>query len=174
MKTAVHRVYAGQSGVPLAKTVIKNNGSEPVTDFRISDKIPSYAEIAGQEDHPVILPGQTVDDYCCPTFDAAQIKAIETETQAKFNVNYTYDGSTGPKGTRNSSPSWATTTLSAPTFRRRIGWPSTTAPGRQRSRGCSLRGRPQVRRRLLQDRRHRPRPLPHAAIAAVRASSRGA
>lgn len=54
---------------------------------------------AGQEDYPVILPGQTVNDYRYPTFDAEQMKGIETETQAELNVNYTYDGSTGPKGT---------------------------------------------------------------------------
>lgn len=97
--TAAHKVYAGQNDAFLAKTIIKNNGSEPVTNFHISYKIPGYAEIAGQEDYPVILPGQTVNDYCYPTFDAAQMKAIETETQAELNVNYTYDGSTGPKGT---------------------------------------------------------------------------
>lgn len=97
--TSVHKVYSGISGTFLAKTIIKNNGTEPVTNVHISYSIPGYVETAGQEDYPIILPGQTVNDYCYPTFNAQQLKAIESETQAEVDVNYSYDGSTGPKGT---------------------------------------------------------------------------
>lgn len=97
--TAAHKAYAGASGTFLAKTVIKNTGTQPITNFHLSYKIPGYAETAGQEDYPIILPGQTVHDYCYPTFDSDQMKAIESETPAEVDVTYTYDGCQAPKGT---------------------------------------------------------------------------
>jgi transglutaminase-like putative cysteine protease len=97
--TAVYKDYSGQTGNFLAKTIIKNNGSQPVTNFHISYSVPGYLETAGQEDYPVILPGETVNDYCYPTFDAVKMKSIGSKTQAELDVNYTYDGSGGAKGT---------------------------------------------------------------------------
>jgi transglutaminase-like putative cysteine protease len=96
---AVYKIYSGTEGNFLAKTVIKNNGSTPVTNFHISYKIPGYVETAGQEDYPIILPGETVNDYCYPTFDADQMAGIHSQTRAELDVNYTYDGGTGVKGT---------------------------------------------------------------------------
>lgn len=97
--TAVYKDYSGQTGNFLAKTIIKNNGSQPVTNFHISYSVPGYVETAGQEDYPVILPGETVNDYCYPTFDPKTMKGIDSKMQAELDVNYTYDGAGGPKGT---------------------------------------------------------------------------
>ncbi len=97
--TAVHKTYSGTDGTFLAKTIIKNNGDQPVTNFHISYSIPGYVETAGQEDYPLILPGQTVNDYCYPTFDAEQMREIESETPAELDVSYTYDGNLNAKGT---------------------------------------------------------------------------
>ncbi len=89
--TAVHKVYAGQSGAFLAKTVIKNNGSEPVTNFHIGYKIPGYAEIAGQEDYPVILPGQNVHVFpvalTAPSEAAAMPLPNEDTTPPVMKIN---------------------------------------------------------------------------------------
>lgn len=96
---AVYKIYSGVGGNFLAKTIIKNTGSEPVTNFHISYTIPGYIETAAQEDYPIILPGQTVNDYCYPTFDGDQMATIHSETRTELDVNYSYDGSGGVKGT---------------------------------------------------------------------------
>jgi transglutaminase-like putative cysteine protease len=97
--TGAYKAYASDGSQMLAKTVIKNTGTEPVTNFHISYSIPGYLETTSQEDYPVILPGETVNDYVYPTFKAEQMKEITARTTAELDVNYTFDGSGGQRGT---------------------------------------------------------------------------
>jgi hypothetical protein len=99
MMTAVYKCYGGDTGGFLAITDITNDGAEPVTGFHIEYSIPGYSESAGQYDIPVILPGQTVRDYCVPTFKAQEMRSISTKTSAQLDVSYTYDGASGDRGT---------------------------------------------------------------------------
>jgi transglutaminase-like putative cysteine protease len=96
--TAAYKAYATSDQL-FATTTITNTGKDPIKNFHISYKVPGYVATAGQEDYPVILPGQTVVDWCYPTFSAAKMKAIDSPVQAELDVNYTYDGSNGEKGT---------------------------------------------------------------------------
>jgi transglutaminase-like putative cysteine protease len=98
--TAVYKAYGGQfSDRWLARTVITNTGEVPVRNFQITYKVPGYCTTTSVEDYPIILPGQTVRDYCWPAFDSKKMAAIASETPAEVIVSYTYDGLEHPRET---------------------------------------------------------------------------
>lgn len=112
---AVYKAY-GTQGLIFATSTIKNTGKEPIKNFQISYKIPGYVNAAGQETYPVILPGQTIVDWCYPTLPMKKMKAINSPTTGELDVTYTYDGSNGAKGTSRtfkflSHHDWVRTSL---------------------------------------------------------------
>jgi hypothetical protein len=95
--TSAYKVYGDdQQGSWAAKTLIKNVGGAPVNDFRISYKIEGYCDWTSTEVYPVILPGQTVRDYCFPNLDDAKMKALTTKTPVELTMRYEYDGLDSP------------------------------------------------------------------------------
>ncbi len=95
--TAAYKVYGDdQQNYWAAKTLIKNVGGVPVEGFSISYKIEGYCDWTSTENYPVILPGQTVRDYCWPVLDDAQMKEITTKTPVELTVKYNYEGLSQP------------------------------------------------------------------------------
>jgi len=91
--TAVYKAYSGDYGDRwLARTVITNTGEKPVRDFHIQYRISGNAESTSAEEYPVILPGQTVRDYCYPVFDRDHMAEIDSETPAELLITYECDG----------------------------------------------------------------------------------
>lgn len=91
--TCAYKSYgSGDSGFYAAKTIIKNVGEVPVENFRISYKIEGYCDWTSTEIYPIIIPGETVRDYCFPNFDDEQMKQLTTKTPAELTMQYTYDG----------------------------------------------------------------------------------
>ncbi len=76
--------------------MIKNLGTTPVNDFRISYKIEGYCDWTSTEVYPVILPDETVRDYCYPNLDDAKMKDLTTKTPVELTVKYEYDGLDSP------------------------------------------------------------------------------
>jgi transglutaminase-like putative cysteine protease len=96
--TSVYKAYS--SGDKLfATTTITNNGKDPVKDFQITYSIPGYIQNSGQENYSVILPGQTVVDWCYPSFPLKKMKEINSPIDVELHVTYSYQGSNGEKGT---------------------------------------------------------------------------
>ena len=96
--TAAYKVYGGGSSSKwVAKTIIKNVGKVPVENFHITYGIEGYCAESSSEDYPVILPGETVRDYCWPNFDPDKMAQINTKTPAELKVTYTYDGLDRPR-----------------------------------------------------------------------------
>ena len=95
--TSAYKVYGDdQSGMWVAKTLIKNAGDAPVNDFRISYKIEGYCDWTSTEVYPTIVPGETVRDYCFPNLNDAKVKEISTKTPVELTVRYEYDGLDAP------------------------------------------------------------------------------
>jgi hypothetical protein len=91
--TSAYKVYGDdEQNMWVAKTLVKNTGSVPVNDFRISYKIEGYCDWTSTEVYPTILPGETVRDYCWPNLDDAKVKEITTKTPVELTVKYEYDG----------------------------------------------------------------------------------
>ena len=91
--TGIYKAYGGTySNRWVARTLITNTGDVPVHNFQISYRIPTYCGETSVEDYPVILPGQTVRDYCWPNFNPDKMADITSETSAEVLVEYTYDG----------------------------------------------------------------------------------
>jgi hypothetical protein len=95
--TCAYKVYGDdQQGMWAAKTIIRNTGEVPARDFRIAYKIEGYTDWTSTEVYPIILPGQTVRDYCWPNLDDAKVKEITTKTPVELKVRYEYDGLDSP------------------------------------------------------------------------------
>lgn len=95
--TAAYKIYGDNSqSMWLANTKIKNVGSVPVKNFTISYKIEGYCDWTSTENYPLIVPGETVRDYCWPTFDAAKMRSITTKTPAELTLRYEYEGCSRP------------------------------------------------------------------------------
>lgn len=91
--TSVYKTYGGGfSDLWLARTTVRNTGATPIHNFRISYQVPGYLQTSSAENYPVILPGETVRDYCWPDFNGEQLRKIESDTPAEVVVTYTYDG----------------------------------------------------------------------------------
>jgi len=98
--TAVYKAYAGQYGGRwLARTTITNTGDVPVENLQITYEIPGYCATTSVEDYPLIVPGETVRDYCWPSFDPETMAAIASKTPAEVIVSYEYDGLQHPRET---------------------------------------------------------------------------
>jgi hypothetical protein len=91
--TSVYKTYGGGfSDLWLARTTIRNTGSTPIRNFRISYQVPGYLRTSSAENYPLILPGETVRDYCWPDFYPQQMRKIQSDTPAEVVATYTYDG----------------------------------------------------------------------------------
>jgi hypothetical protein len=91
--TAAYKIYGGSyASMWVAKCIIKNTGTVPVTDFHIEYEIAGYTDSTSVEDYPIILPGETVRDYCWPNFDPEKMATITNETPAELVVRYDYAG----------------------------------------------------------------------------------
>lgn len=98
--TAAYKAYGGDySSMWVAKCIIKNTGDVPVENFQIEYEVGGYCASTSIEDYPIILPGQTVRDYCWPNFNPEQMATINNETPAELIVRYEYDGLERPKET---------------------------------------------------------------------------
>ncbi len=95
--TGAYKIYGDNSmNWWLANTKIKNTGTTPVRNFKISYKIEGYCDWTSSEIYPLILPGETVRDYCWPTFKSSDMKEISTKTPAELTMRYEYDGIAQP------------------------------------------------------------------------------
>ncbi len=95
--TCAYKVYGDdQQGMWVAKTIIRNVGDVPARDFRIAYKIEGYTDWTSTEVYPLILPGQTVRDYCWPNLDDAKVKEISTKTPVELKMRYEHDGLDSP------------------------------------------------------------------------------
>lgn len=95
--TAVYKAYGGDfSDRWVARATITNTGDTPCRDFHIEYRIPGYVETTSAEEYPLILPGQTVRDYCYPVFGPDEMAAIDSETTAELIVSYQCDGMDRP------------------------------------------------------------------------------
>jgi hypothetical protein len=91
--TALYKIYGGGFGDTwLARCTIKNTGEVPVKNLHISYAIPGYLDETSPEDYPLILPGQTVRDYCWPNFSPDLMAKINNKTPAELLVHYQFDG----------------------------------------------------------------------------------
>jgi len=89
--TAAYKTYGDNSqDMWVAKTIIKNSGSIPVRDFKISYKLGDLTDWNSGETYPEIRPGQTIRDYCWPTIDPAKVATITTKTPVELTVRYEY------------------------------------------------------------------------------------
>ncbi|MHB8780679.1 MAG: hypothetical protein ACYC55_04750 [Candidatus Geothermincolia bacterium] len=97
--TSAYKIYGGQNqSMWLAKTIIKNTGTVPVKDFRISYGIDKYCEDStSSEIYAEIVPGQTVRDYCWPNFDPDEMAGINTKINAELKMRYEYAGLDGSR-----------------------------------------------------------------------------
>ncbi len=96
--TGAFKIYGGQnSNVWVARTLITNTGDVPVRDFTISYKIANYVDWTNAENYPLIVPGETVRDYCWPDFRPEDMQKINTKTAAEVTMQYSYEGLSRPK-----------------------------------------------------------------------------
>jgi len=91
--TCAYKAY-GNPDLPywIAKTLVKNTGKMPVHDFRISYKVGDYTDWTSGEIYPVIIPGETVRDYCWPSLDPEKIEQLTAKTSVDLIVKYEYKG----------------------------------------------------------------------------------
>ncbi len=96
--TGAYKIYGGEnSNVWVARTLITNTGDVPVRDLSISYKIANYCDWTNAEDYPLIVPGETVRDYCWPNFRMEDMQKINTKTAAEVTMQYDYQGLSEPK-----------------------------------------------------------------------------
>jgi len=95
--TCAYKVYGdNNSGMWVAKTLIKNTGTVPVYDFKIDYMIKGYTDWTSGEEYPVIIPGQTVRDCCWPNLDGDKVKQLTTKTPVEVVMRFTYKGKDRP------------------------------------------------------------------------------
>jgi transglutaminase-like putative cysteine protease len=95
--TAVYKAYGGSDPDRwLARTVVKNVGDEPVRGLRIEYQVAGYTQTTSVGEYPVVLPGQTVRDYCYPVFAGEEMAEIASETPAELSITYRCDGMDQP------------------------------------------------------------------------------
>lgn len=95
--TAVSKAYGGSDPDRwLARTVVKNVGDRLARDLRIEYRVDGYTDATSVGEYPIVLPGQTVRDYCYPVFDGEEMAAIDSETPAELSITYRCDGMDRP------------------------------------------------------------------------------
>lgn len=91
--TCAHKIYSNtEQNMWVAKTIIKNTGKIPVYDFKISYKIKDYCDWTSGELYPEIVPGETVRDFCWPSFEARKLEGLTSKTTADLVMKYSYRG----------------------------------------------------------------------------------
>ena len=91
--TCAYKIYGDdEQDMWVAKTLVRNTGEVPVRDLRITYKIEGYTDWTSTEVYPLVLPGQTVRDYCWPNLDDAKMKAVTTKTPVEITLRYEYQG----------------------------------------------------------------------------------
>lgn len=91
--TCAYKIYGDDTqNYWAAKTIIKNNGEVPVYDFKIAYKVGDYTDWTSDEEYPVIVPGETVRDYCWPVLDGEEVQDITTATPVSLKMRYSYKG----------------------------------------------------------------------------------
>jgi hypothetical protein len=96
--TAAYKAYSGAyENWWAAKVIATNTGTVPVRDFQITYEIPGMCEGGMTYDHPLILPGQSVRDFCRPTFSPDKMAALTSRTDAEITVTYDHEGLNKPK-----------------------------------------------------------------------------
>ncbi len=91
--TCAHKIYSNtEQNMWVAKTIIKNTGKIPVYDFKISYKIKDYCDWTSGELYPEIVPGETVRDFCWPSFEAEKLEGLTSKTPADLIMKYSYRG----------------------------------------------------------------------------------
>jgi hypothetical protein len=94
---AAYKIYGDPTqNMWAARTIIKNTGEVPITNFKIKYKIDGYCDWTSTENYPEIVPGETVRDYCTPSLDPDAIDKITTKTTAELTMLYEYDGLAKP------------------------------------------------------------------------------
>lgn len=80
----------------VAKVIVRNVGTTPITDLRLSYRVGDYTAIANSERYDTVLPGGGVVNLYYPIFtNTERLTRLKTQTPAQLSVQYTYRDSKG-------------------------------------------------------------------------------
>lgn len=100
LMAAVYKVY----GKPefqnqwIARAVVRNTGSAPARDLRISYKIVEYCDWSNSPVYPLVIPGQTVVDQFYPILSSS-VTRLTSATPVKLLMKCTYTDAAGRERT---------------------------------------------------------------------------
>lgn len=80
----------------VAKSIIKNVGRVPAYDLVVSYRIGKLCDWYASSPYNVVLPGETVRDFCWPELDGEQVIKTTTKTPVEVAMKYEYRGMSKP------------------------------------------------------------------------------
>lgn len=93
LMTCAYKVYGDDNQrYWVAKTVFKNVGEVPVYDLQVFYMLEGYSDWNTGKPYPVVLPGQTVRDFCWPSLDGEEVMKVTTKTPVELVMKYQYRG----------------------------------------------------------------------------------
>ncbi len=100
LMAAVHKVYSdpevGGGAYWVAKTVVKNTGTVPIYDVRISYRLGEYTEESVPEKYSVVLPQGSLVDVYYPVI-SPRVTQLRTRTPVELRIKYDYRDGAGRK-----------------------------------------------------------------------------
>lgn len=99
LMTTVYKVYGLGTDFGaqwIAKTVLKNEGTNVARNLRVRYRLQGYGEWSPWDKYPEVVPGQTVVSVNYPVLDAS-IAKLRSNTPAILLVEWSYDDGTGSK-----------------------------------------------------------------------------
>lgn len=102
--SCAYKNYADEDlGFYVAKTMIQNKGSVPVTDYKISYKIEQYTTgWCPVHQYKEIMPGQTVVDYYYPSL-LSTVLSLTTQSIVSLEVKWSYKSLSGKSYSETTS-----------------------------------------------------------------------
>jgi len=80
-----------------AKTVLRNTGTVPIYDIKVSYLLGEYTKRVPQKDYDLLLPGGAIVDLYYPEFDAKVMTQKKTRSTAQLTMKYEYLDATGKR-----------------------------------------------------------------------------
>lgn len=81
-----------------ARTIVRNEGSAPARDLKVSYKIVEYCDWSNSPVHPLVIPGQTVVDQFYPIL-SSKVTQLTSATPAKLMMKCVYTDAAGRERT---------------------------------------------------------------------------
>ena len=78
-----------------AKTVLRNTGTLPIYDVKVSYLLGEYTKRVPQKDYELLLPGGAIVDLYYPEFDAKVMTQKKTRSTAQLTMKYEYRDAAG-------------------------------------------------------------------------------